>query len=357
MSTSTTSTVPTGPTYKASTAYLDPDFHWSLDGRSNKLHSYRESVKEGLDRSFDRYKLGAMATEDSQWLAYSQGQYKAFFSMTSRQVQQYRLAKEKALNLPSGTLEGDAVKYHFLQETKRMVNVGESPRFCNNRTSLKGQTWTDYEETLSKLWDFLAMIADYDSMIIMLCYPPQHCPSMSAESLRSFMFHRAGQYKNVVLDSKNNEVKDTQGRTVLAEGTIRNTARLNSLIAAVRHVHLVNNKACDYTEQCSHCLQAFHEDSYSCPFHIQGMYRCNTGLPSSWNGVVQMKKSLDVEMAESKYEIKKMHPLFPSDLIDIQNYVSGNNYKLQDLMYYTMILASLDCGLRYDGMASITSSV
>ena len=101
MSTSNTSTEPTS---QATRALKDPDFHWSLDGRSRNLHSYRESVKEGLDRSFERYRLGAMQTEDSEWLASSQGQYKAYFSWTSRQVQQYRLRKEVSLNIPSQLL-------------------------------------------------------------------------------------------------------------------------------------------------------------------------------------------------------------------------------------------------------------
>ena len=47
--------------------------------------------------------------------------------------------------------------------------------------------------------------------------------------------------------------------------------------------------------------------------------------------------------------MRKCSPFFPSNLVDLQQYLASSKYKAKDLLFYTMILDAMDTGMRFDG--------
>jgi hypothetical protein len=82
-------------------------------------------------------------------------------------------------------MDADERKAHFLL---KHTHVGESPRF--NGAALKANTKLNYEKPQLKLWYFLAIIGDYESMLLILVDPLLGTPSINADSLKSFCNHR-----------------------------------------------------------------------------------------------------------------------------------------------------------------------
>jgi len=48
-------------------------------------------------------------------------------------------------------------------------------------------TRANYEEMLRQLWQFCAIMGDYESMLIMISPMPKHVPAMKVEMIEAFL--------------------------------------------------------------------------------------------------------------------------------------------------------------------------
>jgi hypothetical protein len=79
------------------------------------------------------------------------------------------------------------------------------------------RTKASYEEKFKQAWAFLAFKGYYESMLLLLPTPPEHCPSMNANLEEFFRFKQ--QPKDTPLkDERGNPVLDIEGNQILCDG-------------------------------------------------------------------------------------------------------------------------------------------
>ena len=153
-----------------------PDFLWSLRDNNPKLLTYLSHVTDGIKKAAKDLNL-TLDKEDLSWTESYDGRYKQFIHDKSRDAEM--IIKRECHQTLSLAQIGERV------ENKLHKILGESPRFKK-----KPATVSNYEGLLKLLWNFLAMIADYESMVILLPRPPPKCPSIKRESVALFVYHR-----------------------------------------------------------------------------------------------------------------------------------------------------------------------
>lgn len=241
---------------------------------------------------------------------------------------------------------------------KDHISVSPSPRFTSTNLSYTSQN--NYEYILRFFWWFLAMIGDYDSMLILLADPPTYVPSCASGSIQMFCEHRFRAplfpltKPNSTVPQMNKRDDETDCLQVKCEGTIRNHYYLHTIFAALLKLHNRHNQNGAYHNLCTECHSFFAASSQDhCSIH-QHQHFSTGGRPTDCEKLLEFKKWLSAETRRSGYAVRKRQCLLPSDLIDIQAYIVSVNYHLQDLKHYVMMLDGIECALRFVGCRAVT---
>ena len=159
------------------TMHNNPNYHHSLDNRSNNLKPFLEKVPAGIVESAHNLNL-TLHPQDTQWLASKGGFFQLYVSRDSRRCKEitHRKKHRNKTNIQ-----------HFLDEiaNNQHIVMDRSPRFKDK--AIAANTVTIYEQALASLWNFLALLGDYQSMIILLPHPPRDSPSVHARNLKLYM--------------------------------------------------------------------------------------------------------------------------------------------------------------------------
>ncbi|KAG7355296.1 hypothetical protein IV203_004652 [Nitzschia inconspicua] len=329
--------------------FKDPSYDWSLDMRNNPTleTKFLVVVKEKILEACSKYKL-ILPERSLRWLEDHGGHYEmythpdAFESKTSSKYR--RMGREERYGL-------------FL--SKDHLHVAVSPRFGN--CSLAPLTLTNYEKLCRMFWNFLAIIGDYDSMLILLITDNgwTFVPSINHKSIVAFVKHRflPARTPLYVDGTSDSPLVDIYQKQVCAEGTVNNRDWLKSFFAALNLLHRHNNQIGTYREVCQSCYLEFSKGSREpCLHHPHHQAFSCSGNPTTSTSIDNLKRWLDKESQDSLYCVTKRQALFPSDISDIQQMLHCKQYDLEYLKFYVMILNSLDCAMRVDGFSKVEFS-
>jgi hypothetical protein len=104
---------------------------------------------------------------------------------------------------------------------QRHTIVADSPRFTGG--SLSPNTKTNYEKQISKFWYFLAIVGDYESMLMLLAQELSFTPSINSKNIKSFCDHRFLLSRQSLLNPGTTQpLLDIEREAILAEGTTKN---------------------------------------------------------------------------------------------------------------------------------------
>jgi hypothetical protein len=142
--------------------------------------------------------------------------------------------------------------------------IAESPRFSH--AAISANYISNCEKWLAQLWNFLAIIGDYDSMLILLSQPSENSPSVNFASLQSFVLHKFNFPMQPLMNSWNGgeAVLDVSNRQVMSEGSVNNCNWFHTLFAALNllHPHFAKEgNSPEYTVKCDQCYAIYWEQS------------------------------------------------------------------------------------------------
>ena len=110
--------------------------------------------------------------------------------------------------------------------------------------------------------EFLAIMSDYLSMLILLPHPPQDCPSVNHNNVREFLLHTflfPNKPLYQVWDSTqdSDRVKDRNGVPMITQGGKESPTSFNNMFSALRilHSNYAEMENCMYCRQCQSCLE------------------------------------------------------------------------------------------------------
>lgn len=309
-----------GPLYK------DSSFPWSLDARNTKLTPYLAKVVDGIKEVAKELKL-KLEYSDLKELVETGGHLPIY----SRNPPKNKSLKHKA---------------------------GDSPRFGSGGAA---KTQEKKETDIRMLWNFCAIIGDYESMLLLLpTCPKPICPSMNQKTLflfADFLFRQQKDNPHIPLMDleKGEQVKDIFEKPMLTQGSRADPMNLNKIFSTVSDLHKIRKQEGSYQERCQQCFELFtnnmtDEGPPSC-IHCQVNHFCRRGNPARENKVLINKK---VEIRDkglsNGHKIIRANSLLPVDLVDIHNHVSSRNWPQSDMMYWCMTLSGLNATMRYEGM-------
>lgn len=203
-----------------------------------KLDFYRGKCLQGLKASFAAYKLEFPdESMDYKWLEEHGGRFMMHLhprSTSSTEICSLRNCKDDS--------ERD-----IIARNKYNAVYGVSPRF--KQSVLAANTQQNYERIICQFWDFLLMIGDYDSMIILLAESPPNSPSVRQKSIELFCHHRC------LKTGTDLGVPDASSpsQNVTSEGTVHNNKWMASFFAGLVYLHGHQNQGGSYTERCDSC--------------------------------------------------------------------------------------------------------
>jgi hypothetical protein len=158
--------------------YNNPQFLFSTRSSNKVLLEHLKFVPSGIKNVCEIHNLILNET-DVQWLAEHEGRYQLYFypqGKNYKDLMQSKSMRDKPLD--------DAVAQLL---NKRHTVAGIPPWFAGfNQTP----NYKDIQEcSLRGLWNFLAIIGDYMSMLLLLPHPPEDCPSIKHIHIKAYVLH------------------------------------------------------------------------------------------------------------------------------------------------------------------------
>ena len=216
------------------------------------------------------------------------------------------------------------------------------------------------------------MIADYQSMIVLLPWPPNNSPSVNSDSVRKYVdykFLKRGEkliYKATPVMTYKFPKIPHQRRGMSSEnlrkemkcvGTFHNPNSFKIFFAAINQVHENNNITGNYEPFCQNCWFSFKDRKGFCKsdcthgptYHN---YACR-GNPARFREIKDKKKQIELLAVKRGYKSKSKSPLFPSDVNDFAKYLRGVNYGRLEFAFYIFSLCGIKFALRYQGFSHI----
>ncbi|KAG7364771.1 hypothetical protein IV203_037973 [Nitzschia inconspicua] len=332
--------------------HRDPSYDWSLDFRNSPTleSKFLHAVPENIRSAATKYQID-LPTEALQWLDSHGGHYEMFADPNLDQIKRW-------LNTKTICGMSDA-EIHSYFEFEKHLHLCDSPRFsCNSR--LTPATALNYEKHCRMFWNFLAVIGDYDSMLLLLVPDASrsYCPSVNHQSIISYCNHRYLSAKTPLCNGLSNiPLLDINGKRVLAEGTVNNYHWLKSLFGALSFLHGHRNQEASYREFCQPCHDNFSQGNRNpCPHHGHHLDFSYSGNPIRSVHIKGYISWLERQNQLRGYNPVRRQALLPSDVADIHHYLKGRQYDLQSLKFYVMLLNSLEGAMRYVGFQSVQFS-
>jgi hypothetical protein len=158
-----------GRAKNSSTMWNNNDCHWSVDARSKYTfqHFIDRKVAEGIKKAATELRLTLHASDES-WLAQHDGRFEMFShpaSPESKKQIESKSNRGKSLNAINQKMVERNHKH--LEASPRFIGSPKSPTYQNN-----------IETEMRNFWNFLAIIGDYQSMLVLLVHPSQGCPAV-----------------------------------------------------------------------------------------------------------------------------------------------------------------------------------
>jgi hypothetical protein len=208
-----------------------------------------------------------------------------------------------------------------------------------------------YNKQLKQVKDFLTLIGDYESLLIMEENAPEYCIAMNVESLMLYLQFKRNEKGTKLLNLASEEVKDVNGNVLTCQGAWKNPKIVDHVTAAVKLLHNARNNSMEYQDPCPHCCERPLEDQYKgCAMHA-GLPRLRRrGNPCNsiqyTNCVAQLRKN------GKGYQPQGSNFLTPKDLRCLQHHLCFSGC-IRDLQTYVMLLLGVKLFLRHDEYSSI----
>ena len=135
------------------------------------VHNKLKSISEEFGLTLNK--------DDMKWLKHSKGKFLFFVHEKS---DKYIRSHNSKKNIDKNALQ--MKRYYYDVHHKK---IGKSPR-C--KLCVKPNHQINLEQQLSCFWEFLSLIGDYESMLILLPNPPDNCPSVNVDSMKKYLFYK-----------------------------------------------------------------------------------------------------------------------------------------------------------------------
>jgi hypothetical protein len=341
-----------------------PDYHWCTYANSTHLNTFvLPYLEPHLVVAAAKYRM-VIDPGDLAWLSAHQGRFMHFIHPQSKEYRSI-LQLKKYVGKSTSFVKEDVLN------TRHSV-VAVSPRFRGKK--LAPNYLNNQEKWLGMLWNFLAIIGDYESMLILLVKPPQNCPSVKFASTQGFVLHKF----NVPLQplcyswEGGDPILDRNQVPILSEGAVDNSTWMQTLFAALNYLHPRNAKGGEtqeYSPTCEACYLIYFDQSapgvppnervsqYTpCPSHTDSPCRyCNRGNPyyKSSSLLINLTAYLKDESRRRQYTERSKDALLPSDVLDIHAYVKSCHFRTWDFANYTMCLGGIYYAGRFDSYSEV----
>jgi hypothetical protein len=172
------------PTEKPHIFKLNPDYQHSVNTGKTKI---RQSLQlnfllrsiEGIKNVCESNGI-TLSSKSLTSLNNSQGQYVNYVNIDV-------VTKVTTTFLNSGVMDEGAFNERSFADEARKIAFQGSKRFS---PFVGPKTSHGHENYMRQLYNFLAIIGDYMSMLILLKFPPDWCPPIKPHSILMFLFHR-----------------------------------------------------------------------------------------------------------------------------------------------------------------------
>ena len=159
---------------------FNPQFLWCTYANSKHLNTIiLPHLLPHLLEAALKYRL-EIAPVDLEWLRDHDGRFMKFIHPNSKHFRSI-LSRKKYRGKTQDYVEQAVL-------TSNHSVVGYSPRFIGR--DLSPNYFDNQEHWLCALWNFLAIIGDYESMLILLSAPPPNCPSVNFASAQGLVLHK-----------------------------------------------------------------------------------------------------------------------------------------------------------------------
>jgi len=327
------------------------NYKWSTHNNNPYLRTlFWPKVKKGITQAAKDLKI-KISDRDIKWLDEFNGQYCKFVPKDCRTYTDHISNKQNRL-IPEQLV---------ISEMRKMgCIVGNSPRY--SLSNKPGNTDFNYETQLRTLWNFLAMVGSkiaYSSMLILLIektIPPP--PAVDSSILAACINHKWSKF-DTPLTVNGNPIHDLNNNPMRCKESLSSPEAFNNFWAALSNLHMLRGNEGNYLNQCSECNKNYTKHSrkrykkcnVSCILHPYP-----TGLVTRNVLLSKLRKDISSSTKAKSHVKIQRDALFPQDILKIHENIEKNNFILEDLRNYVMILLSLDAGLRYDGCQNKTVS-
>lgn len=233
------------------------------------------------------------------------------------------------------------------------------------------QTSYNYKSACSSFWDFLALIGDYEFMIIMLPHPPNGSPSIKLDSIGYFVLYKFNpliesleidDFSVCTYDFNLHNLDSTLHNPKLTDllccvGITKNPNSFKNYHSALTMLHVKNGQNGSCIKKCFNCYLNFtNDDNFledACCHRLYYLFCCSSGNPCKSFLVGDTKKFVSNQAVLRGYKEKARDPLLPSDVYDFHQFLNSSQYNHRNLTWYTTALFAIKYGLHYVGFSGL----
>jgi hypothetical protein len=220
-----------------------------------------------------------------------------------------------------------------------------SKRFGNQ--PIAPSTIDTYEFKFRQVWNFFAIKGDYESMLLLLPKPPEHCPSMNANSLEEFFKFKRQPTGTPLTNIHGDVVVDIFGNQILCDGGWK-TPNMSSFKAGISDLHKVHGQNGQYEEPCQACLALAPEKQHTgCEHHSGNCRIYRRGNPADSIIFTNTNRQQTIWARDDGYVEHGCSQMLPSDVRQLRNYFLSQR-TIVDLQYWCCIILSILLALRHD---------
>jgi hypothetical protein len=355
----------------AQTKSTKPNVFYIAPGYLHSVNTCKTDSRKLIQRKFllhsiqgikDLCILNGITLSDQtrQSLVDSEGQYVTYINPAV-----VTTVTTKYLN--SGVSDVDVFNNQHISDFAFKMSKAGSKRFC---PLVRPSTGNKYEAYMRQLYNFLAIIGDYQSMLILLEYPPSNPPPMNPRSILLFVYHRM-EFPGTPLyndheQSKSDPLKDVFGQQVLSEGSCRSKSGLSHIFPVIKTLHQSFKQGGTYMHPCEECRALFQvriKEGITSKFiyckhhqvqppHAGIIFGFGNPVSSQTGGVARVvmtglqKKSGHIETTRDS--------ILPPEVKGLWKVFLATGFKDDDFMRYTMLLQAITLGNRTIGLLGTT---
>lgn len=217
-------------------------------------------------------------------------------------------------------------------------------------------TLSSYTKHYRGLFQFLALIGDYESLIMFHNQKSKDITqSMNANSVALYMLYKtwnSNQYLTDI-DNRTSLVTDVlNNRPIQCLGHWNCKENADQFLSSITSLHESIGERGSYTDQCQFCLESIRADSNSrgCQFHLQQCRFYRKGNPRYHKSVKKAWKL--VKELTSQHTRNKCIQITPMELERIRTFLFSSN-SMADYQLYVMMLVAINLFLRFDEVSNM----